>query len=305
MHYCEDCAQHALREYREGDETITALTAKTRNDFEFSYELINENPRIIALRLRGPEAFIEHGSMFHLLPDPPRWARTPAGSSKVVHLSRRSPVHTELVRGVLSGIGRDVIFHQHFGPRFNATYLTDLAGEARFLQLLSKEDELAISTAKLFANLAHEIPFMRDLPIRTILKIRDENPASFQLYRTALKKIVKDHARVDRSTTQAEAHDIYEDILAPALMELRVEANRQHSKWVRKSLGTAALAIGAVSLGATGVLQSQQVLQLLGGATVKSLVDQIAEANTEPVTSNKLYFLLQLQNAAINHGKSA
>ena len=91
----------------------------------------------------------------------------------------------------------------------------------------------------------------------------------------------------------------------PALAELRVEAERQQARWVRKSVATIALAVAAVSLGATGVLQSQQVLQMLGGATLKGLADQLGEANTEPATSNKLYFLLRLQREATRRRKSA
>jgi hypothetical protein len=208
-----------------------------------------------------------------------------------------------MVRVLFSGIARDVVFHQQFGPRFDATYLTDLAGEAEFLQLLSKDDDLAVKTARLFANLTHEIPLLTDLPVRTLLKIREENPDSFEAYRCTLKKIVKEHILQGRPATQAEARDVYEDILAPALAELQVEAKRQHTRWARKSVGTAAFAIGVVSLGATGVLQSASVMALLGGATIKGLLDQLTEAGTEPVTGSNLYFLLRLGHEAKKNRK--
>ena len=83
--------------------------------------------------------------------------------------------------------------------------------------------------------------------------------------------------------------------LEPPLLQLRAEAIRQRRSWVRKSTVTAALAIGAVSLYATGALQSPQLLALLGGATLKGLTDQLAEVPAvQSVASNNLYFLLRL-----------
>jgi hypothetical protein len=303
LHYCEHHAQLALRTYREGEQTVAALAAKNANKFRFSYELLSEEPSIGALKLSGPTEYIEHGSMYRLFLRPPAWAPPSMKRGKKFNLHPHTPVHLEQVRFLFSCIARDVVFHQQFGPQFDATYLTDLPGEAQFLQLLSKEDELAIKTARLFASLTHEIPLLTDLPIRTILKIRDENPQSFEAYRSTLKKIVKDHVEQSQSATEEEARDLYEDVLAPVLTQLRVEAKRQHNRWVRKSLTTAAFAVGVVSLGATGILQSAQVMALLGGATVKGLVDQLGEADTEPVNSSSLYFLLRLQDKAKHRRK--
>ncbi len=265
MHYCEQHAQLALRTYREGEQTIAALAAKNSDKFRFSYELINEEPSIIVLKLHGPSDYIEHGSMFRLFLRRPEWAPASMKRGKKFRLPPQTPVHLEQVRLLFAGIASDVLFHQQFGPRFDATYLTDLPGEAEFLQVLSKDDELAIRTAQLFARLTHQIPLLTDVPIRTILQIRDENPESFDVYRSTLKKIVKEHIQQSRSATETEARDIYEDLLAPVLAQLRADAKRQHNRWARKSVVTAAFAVGVVSLGATGVLQSPQVMALLGG----------------------------------------
>jgi hypothetical protein len=298
MHYCEEHARQALLEYRQAEETISSLSAKLSSAFEFSYELCSLRPRMDLLMMRGPEEYIEHGALFRILQSTPSWAGAGSKIGEKQKLPPDSPAHLELTREVLSNIARDVIFHQQFGPRFDATYLTDLTGEATFLGLLSKDDDLAIRTAQLFAALTHEIPMITNLPIRNILQIRDENPASFELYRASLKKIVSESIQQTRAVGADEAHELYEDVLAPALAELRVEAKRQYDQWVRKSVGAVALAIGAVVLGATGLLQSPQILGLLGGATIKGLLDQFAEAGTQSATSNKLYFLLRLQSDA-------
>jgi hypothetical protein len=54
MHYCDRHAQLAMGTYREGEQAIASLAAKNSNKFRFTYELLNEDPPIGALELRGP-----------------------------------------------------------------------------------------------------------------------------------------------------------------------------------------------------------------------------------------------------------
>ena len=72
FHYCSECAQLAMSEYREGEKTIATMAAMARDDFRFSYQLMSEEPRVIAVRLRGPEGYIEHGSMYRILSGVPQ-----------------------------------------------------------------------------------------------------------------------------------------------------------------------------------------------------------------------------------------
>jgi hypothetical protein len=305
MHYCEHHAALALGQYQHGTEAVDALATRHLREFKFSYEKLSDEPRIVAVRAQGPDDYLEHGTISHLYLKPPEWIPSSIKLGRTYGLQRKSPVHAELVKRAFSQIAADAIFHQQFGPKFNATYLTDLAGEAELLKLLSEDDGLAMRTAKTFAQLTHEIPLLTDLPIRTILRIREDNPESFEAYRLAVNRIVREQVQQGHSATEEQARDIYHDILSPALADLRVEAKRQHSKWVRKSVTTAALAIGVVSLGATGVLQAAQVMALLGGATLKGLVDQLADAGTEPVTSSNLYFLIRLENEITKRQRDA
>lgn len=294
---CEHHAQLALRSIEKGEDAVDALAEKNVENFAFSYEVINSNPYVGALHVRGPEKYIDHGSMYWLLTDRPTWLTSRISGAKKYRVPRSSPAHRELVKRALRQIVRDVVFHRQVAPRFKATYLTDMAGEKELIEQLSNDDALAMRTALAFENLTHEIPLITNLPIRTILRIRDDSPGSFELYRSSLNKIVRERLAAGSSMTRTDARALYEDALAPALAQLQQEADRQQRRWARKSLATAALAAGVVTLGATGVLQAPQVLGLLGGAVVKGLTDQLAEAHTEPATSEPLYFLLQLTRA--------
>lgn len=301
---CEEHAKLALRNFERGEDAVNALAERNVKNFAFSYEIINRKPYVGAVHVRGPEKYIDHGSFYWLLTNPPAWLPSRAKSATKYRIPPTSPVHRELVRRSLRHIARDVLFHQWIAPRFKATYLTDMAGEKEFIERLSSDDALAIKTAQALDNLTHEIPLIGSLPIRTILQIRGENHGSFELYRSTLKKIVRERILAGDLISGPDAHAIYEDVLAPALAQLEQEANRQQRKWARKSLATVALAAGVVSLGATGALQSSQVMTLVGGAVMKGLVDHLAEAKTEAATSDSLYFLLQVTRAGRRQKRS-
>jgi hypothetical protein len=295
MHYCPECGKHAFEKYSGGMAAAKLQASKHLGEFDFVCQLVSENPEILALEIHGPEDYVEHGTMFRIYLRRPEWLPRPLKATERYKVPTATARRAGLVEQIFSRMAADVCFHQGFQDTFNATYLTDLPGEAEFLKTLSSCDALAMRTAAICSQLSHELPMLTDVPIRTVLKIRDENPESFEAYRSTLGKLVREHVGSNRSTTEKEAKEIYRDVLEPILSQLRVEAQRQHSLWLRKSLGTAAFAIGVVSLRATGVLQSQEVLSLLGGATIKGLVDQLSEAGTEPVTSSNLYFLLRLE----------
>ena len=140
---------------------------------------------------------------------------------------------------------------------------------------------------------------LADLPIRTIIRIRNESSGSFDLYRSTLRNLVRDYVAKNQPTTVHEALEIYRDVLEPAITQLLVEADRQRRAWTRKSTLMSGFALGVVSIYATGILQSPQVLSLLGGANVVGLLGQLADPpKLQSAASSNLYFLLRLKDEA-------
>ncbi len=303
MHYCSDCAKREFERFGAGMEAARLQAKRHLDEFKFTCVQVLDSPTIVAVEMEGPVDYLEHGSMIRLYQRPPEWFPTGLKINDRYRVPRALARRAGLVEEILGEIAADVYFHQGFQSRFDAAYLTDLPGEAEFLRILSAKDELAIRTAEVCAQLAHEIPLLTDLPIRAVMKIRDESRESFDLYRSTLTKLIGEYVGKNRSTTSREAREIYRDVLEPTLAQLRVEAKRQRRIWKRKSVLTAGFALGVVTLCATGVLQSPQLLALLGGATVKGLLDQLAEPpQTQPITSSNLYFLLRLEQEAARRG---
>ena len=287
----------ALREYKTGAKVARLQSKRLFDKFRVTC-IPSPFGAGAAILIEGPEDYLEHGHLVRVFPRRPKWFPRKWAGRGSCRLSKATVERAGVVADIFRHIASDVCFHQGFQSAFDAAYLTDLAGEAEFLKSISAQDDLALRTEQVCAQLSHEIPMLTDLPVRAVLKIRDENPESFELYRTTLKGIVKEYVEKKRSTTADEARHIYGDVLRPAIQQLRVEAARQRKIWTRKSMLSVGYALGTVSLYATGALQSQQALALLGG-TVAGLLGQLAETpRTQPVTSSNLYFLLRVENEA-------
>lgn len=297
MQYCSECARLELRRFGGGVEAARAQARQHLGDFEFTCVLLSNSPRIAALVMEGPADYLDHGSKIRVYGGrSPKWFPRTLGANGRYRVPKATVRKAGLVEQIFGEIAADVCFHQAFQSAINAAYLSDLPGEAEFLRILSAKDELAVRTEQVCAQLTHEIPMLTDLPVRAVIRIRDESRESFELYRSTVRKLVSDYVQKNRSTTTQEAREIYRDVLEPTLAQLRVEAKRQRRIWARKSTLTAGFAIGVVSLCATGALQSSQALALLGGATASGLLSQLAEPpRSQPVTSSNLYFLLRLQ----------
>jgi hypothetical protein len=85
----------------------------------------------------------------------------------------------------------DLIFQQLYGYQYGTKYLTDLPGEAEFLGASSPNDELRRKTAALCGELVHSVPLLREVPLPTVLRIRQEDPGSLVLYRQAYVRYSK------------------------------------------------------------------------------------------------------------------
>jgi hypothetical protein len=209
----------------------------------------------------------------------------------------------DVLAPVFNTIANDFVLQQYFGVAYNARYVTDLPGEAEFFTEISKNDSLAMQTAALCARLTHTIPMMSDLPLETVLKVRDAEPEAFLNYRSTITSIVKNHVHSGTPLTDSEAKEIYTDELLPKLQRLEAKAHQQRRSKIKgaavKALASSAvLALGIYSglLPATGT----QVMTALGGLSVaKDIAEGLGaiEKNPVEIRNHNLFFLLRLKQA--------
>jgi hypothetical protein len=208
------------------------------------------------------------------------------------------------VREVFRSIGWDVIFQQFYGARFDAKYLTDLPGEAEFMNRISNADELVQRVASLAAQLTHTIPLFSEVSIPAILRVRKEGNEPLILYRAALAEIVRDHLAKGEQVTPGRAREIFFEILEPSLVGLKAEAKAMRAKSAKKAVAKVGVPAALVCLGVWGGFLPAALSALfkaVGGVSMAAnMAETLAsmEKNPYELRSHNLYFLLRLTEEA-------
>ncbi|MFC1928361.1 hypothetical protein ACFLXK_02000, partial [Chloroflexota bacterium] len=99
-------------------------------------------------------------------------------------------------------------------------YLTNRHIDVSLLSALNNDQDFR-DYNDIFANyLAFELPVFQNVPIETLLVIRNNEKDSFFSYRTALNSILRQHVFQRRVISSQDAKDIYSDVVYPEIKQL-------------------------------------------------------------------------------------
>ena len=194
----------------------------------------------------------------------------------------------------------DMVFQRIYGSLFGAHYLTDLAGEVEFIDRQRPEDHTFANAAMVCRALAHSVPLLSSIPLKTLLRIRTKETDTFELYRAALRRITQEHIQTGTYITTKEAADIYTDVLRPELLKLKQAAVVYGREQRRKTTVTLIASGVALTLGLLGGLHSGILAPILtamgGGGLAKEATNAILSGQKNPpeVQRHEMYFLLKL-----------
>ena len=153
FHYCPICFPEKIPHVERILEIRKRLIETMSDQFWMTYE--PSPPRGPArITVHGPESHLEHGALTFKVPLTAAWLpRRPGPGS--IRLTNAQQEKSERVEEIISQIAMDVSAQQVYSTKFNASYLTNISGEAQFLKLLHEDDRLAARTAAVCARLTH------------------------------------------------------------------------------------------------------------------------------------------------------
>lgn len=299
--YCEKHLHQALPAYQQIAEVARELFKESADRFTVYVEPPQDGGEVPVFRVMGPTDFLEHGRIYHEPGGPPKWLRGWRELKKERKLSKTSIRKSPVVSRIFDDIARDVAIQQVLGMKYNARYLTNLPGEAMVLSRFSQEDAFFEECRNtLCAELTHSVPLLGDVPIRTVLKVRSEDPDAFKQYRAAITKIVDEYIRQRKTVGRKEAKEIYSDLLRPELLKLSSEARVIRRAAIKKAVAKTLIAGGVIGLGVFGGLLPAALSELakaVGGiGLVRELGETLSaiERNPAQIRNSNMYFLLRL-----------
>lgn len=307
LQLCEQHLRQAVPLRPRIQEVAKGLSRRASKQISVTYHPSKDGGAPFRLDFKGPTYYIEHGQISYLTDTMEAWlSRTVARSRSKgpLRLTETTLKRNGVLSPIFGRIANDVALQEYWGIAYNARYVTDLPAEADFFRTLYHDDGLARETAALCARLNHVVPLLSDVPLESVMKVRNEDAESFRNYRSAVTQIVKNYVRSGKRIGDAEAKEIYTDILLPQLHSLEAAAkNARRSarkKAALKVVATSALlAIGIY----TGVLPVQiaEAMKLVGGLkAAQDIAEAIGaiEKNPAEVRNHNLYFLLRLKQKA-------
>ncbi|HJT70550.1 MAG TPA: hypothetical protein VJ731_10145 [Terriglobales bacterium] len=286
FHFCDDCARLAYREMDRVREAVEA--ALTSNFGKFSAR--PQDAR--SIHLEGPQEYLEHGEVYVHYPRRPAWL--PARSKAA--LSRAQLKKSGAVAGIFEQMATSVIFQQLCAVNMKTKLLTSLAGEAEILAKLAPQDEVSTGVARLCAALSHEIPLLSGVPLSRMVELRQEQPAAFDQYRTALSGVLAEYVEKQKPLGSISAKRVYDERIHPEVVALRRRIETHKKALLKKSVTSAVVASALVAVGIAAKLTPAELGVLGTGSLVTSLTGLLGDASEEPkdVKNHQLYFLVKL-----------
>jgi hypothetical protein len=288
--YYSFCANH-LREFKILEQRLVKAAkeiVKPRLDsVEVFFKRISKYQTKIGFK--GPEKFFDHSETWLIQPIP------------VSELKRhRKSTH---VYAYLDHILEDVINQQVINT---PGYISDRELDFELIESLSNSKVRNVSRA-VQAGFSHSLPFIQNVPISALLKLRETEGESFKVYRDALTKTIKSVETKD----PLRINELFNDQILPELN--KIDLTIKNSRRLLTESITTDLIVSAGFLG-IGLFNGwippavSQVLAAVGGYNfVNTTVKEIRKAFREPkeIRDEKFYFLWkvkQLQMPA-NHFK--
>lgn len=308
---CRKCMCDKFGVALEQQKKLDILLKKLADEFLYKTSLavlwVDEETYFIQ---KGPEPYFPHGfqgKSLAKLPKPlekrPNILKKLLRDGKItasLTLQRELGQHKDMARHVVNNILYGLIA----ANSYEASLLTHNPLHISGLNELSGDAKLVDRNNIAFEVLTSHVPFLPDISLKNLLKLRCREKECFILYRAALNRTINEFKCSGSGFTKHIAKELYGDVLAPevARMERKV---KQASKDLRTTAVRAVVGtVGAISFGLyTDVITTPRVAPIVAGiglAKVASdIVKVMATGNGEKAIANEdMYFLWKTKQLA-------
>jgi len=312
MHSCLHCfetvfGEDTQRRIEKGHKVLT------KEYFEnSSVSLIKYNRHEIKFELNGPEPFYKHpmvmifparGRIRHVVSGKPKLLRAlkDTGSASLSQsLSRNLQLHRKF-SGIITNSATFGILSSAI---LKTSFLTDNPLDISFLKTISDRPQLDKRNQLALKHLSSIVPFVGDVRVPDLLKLRNREEEAFLNYRKALNEAITEFKSADSDFTEKQAREIYSDLIEPRLASLDKRVKVAKKDLLKKSIRSIVAVAGVISFGLySGFISGEtaELIKTLGLAKIAyDVVEKsipIGEARSA-IKSDDLYFLWKAKKLA-------
>ncbi len=271
--------------------------------FRVVYQLPEKSPTgFSTVYVEGPEDLIEHGEIVGTWTEsrgwrPKSWRFDAEGKVEIRGPRKLATLYDLVFRKISS----DTSFYLTFARFHSARYLSDRTGETFLLDALSDDDEMATRNQRLHQSLTHLVPLLGDLPVATLLRIRQEERDSFARYRHAVQLLLNEIVLRKKRISRREIQELYHDKIEPELCRMKSDLKLERRRQLKRIVGGAASLAASVALGAFGgflpLLAKGAAVgasAMVGGRLLSKAAEEVCEHGANLREKSDFYFLLRV-----------
>jgi len=215
-------------------------------------------------------------------------------------LVRDLELHVDLAHNVASNAIHGLATSYYL----NTTFLTESDLHVSFLNSLHQAPSIRKKNVIAGKHLSSIVPFVEDVAIPDIIKIREREQEAFLLYRHALNAAIETFRTAGDSFTKQDAQALHGDVIGPQLALLDRKVKQAKRDLIRKPFRSLAGLVGVISFGLLTGLVSPDIsalAQALG--IVKFGSDMIKDTmalsdKEEAIQNDHFYFLWKVRQKA-------
>jgi hypothetical protein len=265
--------------------------------------LEKDDERRYLLRCAGSRPYFDHMELSQVYEEIPKeiaprrqlLAKAEKGESVLLAktLQRKLKIHHELAGIAANNIAYEISKAQ----LMQTSILTSKTFFSGFLNAMSSNPDVEERNSIAMRHLSSIVPFVEDVRIADLIKLRERESLSFIKYRRALNEAIDEFRGKRTIFSQKEARTLYSDVIEPKLSSLdqTIRDAKRHLR-TQPIRSTIAL-VGVIAFGFyTGFIPKEviEIAKLLGLAKVSMDIQKeiLALRDSEDVIKNEdLYFL--------------
>jgi hypothetical protein len=140
------------------------------------------------------------------------------------------------------------------------------------------------------------LPFLRQVPVKEVLKYREDNWASFEVFRSALRQAIR--AQIEQAgskSPRAIANAVVEEYIQPEIAKIELELATTKKTLSRKINAHIAIGGAAVSVGAVANMPLLiAATATAAAASIAQIINKNADSR-QPIEAAPMYFLWKMQ----------
>ena len=263
-------------------------------DSEIGLRLINDE---LSVSINSSKNLLHHPRTLYFYGEIPNVIKKMKPTRSLKILTDRQVRDAHLLDFVIEEILTDIQVQEYYSRKYGAHYITNRPIDFELLSIVNN-DTVQIKSKNVTKNISHEIPFIKNVPIKNLIELRKKEGEAFQVYRNTIKNLTSDISEY------AIDKQIYFDIIKPELDKIDLTIKNSKKIIWQETYSDFLIHSGYVAVGlTTGLLVPNigQITAAIGGLNFFNKVGKNIQkliSDSENLRNENFYFLWKVKEKA-------